>query len=166
MSAKSAMLVAILALFLCLSSTVAALYSPGNPVNCTAVEANCKTLADSTYLGKNTSYSGPSSQCNVTNLSAAKPLCGTNVLCLATFLTQGPSLPAPAPTGNSTNTNTTTSNMPTGMYVPTVVDMTDAFIALYDSSKCGKNAAVAQAATSVGAMLVVATIVSVLSTLM
>lgn len=52
MSTKSAMLVAILAFFLCLSSTVAALYSPGNPVNCTAVEANCKTLADSTYLGK------------------------------------------------------------------------------------------------------------------
>ena len=52
MSAKSAMLVAILALFLCLSSTAAALYSPGNPVNCTAVAANCKTFVDSTYLGK------------------------------------------------------------------------------------------------------------------
>ncbi|KAF8986936.1 hypothetical protein CPC16_005564 [Podila verticillata] len=164
MSAKSAMLVAILALFLCLSSTAAALYSPGNPVNCTAVAANCKTFVDSTYLGKNSSYSGPSSQCNVTNLSAAKPLCGTNILCLATFLVQGPSVPAPAPTGNSTNT--TTSNMPTGMYVPTVVDVTAAFIDLYDSSKCGTNAAVAQAATSVGAMLIVATIVSVFSTLM
>lgn len=104
----------------------------------------------------------PSSFLHVTK--TAKPLCGTNVICMATFLTQGPSVPVPAPTGNSTNT--TTPNIPNGMYVPTTVDMTDAFINLYDLTKCGKNAAIAQTATSVGAMLIVATIVSVLSTMM
>ncbi|KAF9328606.1 hypothetical protein BG006_008230 [Podila minutissima] len=169
MSAKSTMLVAIVAFILCLSSTVVAadLYSPGSPVNCTLVKQHCKALAESTYLGKNASYSGSSSQCNVTNLSAAKPLCETKIVCLATFLTSGNvTIPAPVPTQGTNGTNSTVPKAPITPYIPTTMDMTDALIALYDTSKCGKNAAVAQAATSVGAMLLVGTIVSVLSTML
>ncbi|KAG0331345.1 hypothetical protein BG000_010986 [Podila horticola] len=169
MSAKSTMFVAILAFILCLSSTVVAadLYSPGSPVNCTLVKEHCKTLADSTYLNKNTTYQGSSPQCNATNLSAAKPLCETKIICLATFLATGNvTIPAPVPTQGTNGTNSTVPKAPITPYLFTTVDMTDALIALYDTSKCGKNAAVAQAATSVGAMLLVGTIVSVLSTML
>ncbi|KAG0030008.1 hypothetical protein BGZ81_003162 [Podila clonocystis] len=169
MSAKSAMLVAIVAFILCLSSTVVAadLYSPGSPVNCTLVKEHCKTLADSTYLGKNSTYQGSSSQCNVTNLSAAKPFCENKIICSATFLVpSNVTIPTPVPTQGTNGTNSTIPKAPTNMPYFTTVDMTDALIALYDVSKCGKNAAVAQAATSVGAMLLVGTIVSVLSTML
>ncbi|KAG0028123.1 hypothetical protein BGZ82_008605 [Podila clonocystis] len=168
MSAKSAMLVAIVAFILCLSSTVVAadLYSPGSPVNCTLVKEHCKTLAESTYRNKTLTYQSHSAQCNVTNLSAAKPFCETKIICLATFLNAGNvTIPTPVPTQGTNGTNSTIPKAPSMSYF-TSVDMTDALIALYDVSKCGKNAAVAQAATSVGAMLLVGTIVSVLSTML
>ncbi|KAG0327948.1 hypothetical protein BG004_002645, partial [Podila humilis] len=53
MSSKSAILIAILAFFLCLSSTVAAdLLIPGNPVNCTIFKETCKKHAEEQFLNK------------------------------------------------------------------------------------------------------------------
>jgi len=51
---KSSMMMAIFAMFLCLSSTVAAadLYTPGGPgtpVNCTLWADHCKALTSATY---------------------------------------------------------------------------------------------------------------------
>ncbi|KAF8941082.1 hypothetical protein EDD21DRAFT_349532 [Dissophora ornata] len=196
-TAKSSMMMAVLALFLCLSSTVAAadLYSPGNPLNCTAWIANCQTLTTSVYGGgKNSSYTGPSAQCNVTNLSSAQPLCGENVICLATFLVQtdnstvsatttaatiaGTTTTVSATTSASASsatsatsataaaTTTTSSSSLSSVYTVVSVDLTSQLLALYDTSKCGTSAAVAQAATSLGALVAVASIVSFMSNML
>ncbi|KAG0365407.1 hypothetical protein BC939DRAFT_446568 [Gamsiella multidivaricata] len=174
---KSTMMIAIFGLFLCLTSTVAAadLYNPGKPLNCTTWADNCKALTLATYgNGKNETYTGPSSQCNVTNLSGAQPLCGENVICLATFLikagtvtTTTTTAATPAPTGtNSTsggNTTVTTPG-PSSMYTVGSVDMTSQLLSMYDTLKC--SAAFVQAATSVTALLIVASIVSLMSNML
>ncbi|KAI1314667.1 hypothetical protein EDD11_001879 [Mortierella claussenii] len=187
---KSSMMMAILAVFLCLSSTVAAadLYNPGNPFNCTAWANNCQALGTVTYGGgKNTTYTGYAAQCNVTNLSGAQPLCNTKVICSATFLvSKGPapissSLPATTATTTTTvvggNGNGTTATTTAGAVVPTTnpistqytvgnVDMTAQLMAMYDTSKCPKSAAMAKAATSVVVMVAIGTIVSFMSHLL
>ncbi|KAG0301624.1 hypothetical protein BGZ98_008186 [Dissophora globulifera] len=183
-AAKSSIMMAILALFLCLSSTVVAadLYDPGQPLNCTQFTSNCKALSLATYGGgKNASYSGPSAQCNVTNLSSAQPLCGEKVICLATFLIKAgnssvPVVPLPTSTvaapganGTATTTNapasTPTSSGPSSPYTVGSVDLTAQLLAMYDTSKCASGA-LANVATSASAMVVIVSIVSVMSYLL
>ncbi|KAF9968616.1 hypothetical protein BGZ70_001352 [Mortierella alpina] len=176
MSASKMILLAMLAFVLSLASTVAAadLIDPGKPLNCTAFIANCKKLVIDTH-GKTSS---PSSQCNVTNLSAAKPLCGKNVICLAIFESKGNStVPAPVtptsaaaatPSGNATAAPTGAAPAPVaipGALGFVTIDMTEQILALYDTSKCG-NAAVAKAATSIGALLIIASVVSFMSNML
>ncbi|KAF9578979.1 hypothetical protein BGW38_004964 [Lunasporangiospora selenospora] len=171
---KSTFMVALLALVFCLASTVSAAerYNPGSPFNCTVFKANCGKLTGETF-GKNSSYSGPSAQCNVTNLEAAKPLCGLNVLCMATFTGRNPnvSTPLPTPSGNSTNGNSTNgTNTPTignpNMYSFSTEDLTEQLIGMYDTGKCPKNAAIAQAATSLTALVVMASLVSMMANML
>ncbi|KAF9193813.1 hypothetical protein BGZ51_002136 [Haplosporangium sp. Z 767] len=185
-ASMNSMMMAILALFLCLSSTVAAadLFNPGQPLNCTAFAANCRALTQETFgHGKNSSYNGVSTQCNVTNLTAAKPLCGKNVICLATFLVKrSPSDPGSVsttttalPSGiettttSATNPTTTSAGAPaptsTLQYTIGFEDLTDKLLAMYDISKCG-NAATAMAATSLGALIAVASIVSFMTNML
>ncbi|KAF9561204.1 hypothetical protein EC968_005831 [Mortierella alpina] len=179
MSAPKMILLAMLAFVLSLASTVAAadLIDPGKPLNCTAFIANCKKLVIDTH-GKNATYSSPSSQCNVTNLSAAKPLCGKNVICLAVFEYKGnATVPAPVtptsaavatPSGNATAAPTGAAPAPVaipGALGFVTVDMTEQILAMYDTSKCG-NAAVAKAATSIGALLIIASVVSFMSNML
>ncbi|KAG0003241.1 hypothetical protein BGZ79_001337 [Entomortierella chlamydospora] len=174
---KSTMMMAILALFLCMTSTVAAdLYSPGNPFNCTAFASNCQALTTSLYAGKNSTYQGPSYQCtNSSNLAAVQTLCAEKVLCLATFLvetdvnstvtpTTTTSAAAATPTGNSTTNSTTSAISLALQYSFTSVDVTSQLLAMYDTSKC--SAAVVQVATSFGALAVIATVVSMVSSML
>ncbi|KAG0245321.1 hypothetical protein BGX31_007519 [Mortierella sp. GBA43] len=156
---KSSVMLALLAMFLCLSSTVAAadLFAPGKPVNCTSWADHCKALTNDAYAGKNISYSGPSSQCNTTNLAAAQPLCGTNVLCMATFLISLPS------TGNTTTGGNSTTNSTGSMYTVGSVDMTSQLLAQYDANRC--SGAMMQAAVSFGAMMLVASMTTLFSML-
>ncbi|CAO3575105.1 unnamed protein product [Mortierella alpina] len=177
MSASKMIILAMLAFVLSLASTVAAadLIDPGKPLNCTAFIANCKKLVSDTH-GKNATFSSSSSQCNVTNLSAAKPLCGKNVICLAIFETKG-TVPAPVtptsaaaatPSGNATAAPTGVAPAPVaipGALGFVTIDMTDQILAMYDTSKCG-NAAVAKAATSIGALLIIASVVSFMSNML
>lgn len=93
-------------------------------------------------------------------LLLAQPLCGQNVLCMATFLVSGGSTPTP---GNSTN-GTTTSNTTTSMYSVGSVDLTKQLLEQYDISKC--SAAVIQAAASVGALLLVASMTTLFSSML
>ncbi|KAF8970247.1 hypothetical protein BGZ46_010554 [Entomortierella lignicola] len=174
---KTNMMMAILALFLCLTSTVTAssLYSPGKPLNCTAFADNCNTLAMSLY-SKNASFNGPSAQCNVTNLSAAQPLCNEKVICLATFLVMtnstnlavanSSSSVAAATTTSAAGVSTTSSAAPAtptngtssipNVYTVTSQDLTSQLIALYDTTKCGSGAV----ATTVSAFVIIATVIS------
>ncbi|KAI8363604.1 hypothetical protein B0O80DRAFT_421318 [Mortierella sp. GBAus27b] len=186
---KSSVMLALLAMFLCLSSTVAAadLFAPGKPVNCTSWADHCKALTNDAYAGKKyvfmiaiapstdlkeetqdaqspldppwlcISYSGPSSQCNTTNLAAAQPLCGTNVLCMATFLISLPS------TGNTTTGGNSTTNSTGSMYTVGSVDMTSQLLAQYDANRC--SGAMMQAAVSFGAMMLVASMTTLFSML-
>ncbi|KAF9101987.1 hypothetical protein BGX27_011236 [Mortierella sp. AM989] len=163
-TAKSTMMMAILALFLCLSSTVAAadLYNPGSPVNCTTWGTNCDALVTSIFKNNNT-FSSSSKQCNVTNLSGAQPLCNVKVICLATFLVPGNTTILP-PAGNGTNSTAGTKPISSGITVATE-DMTSKLLAMYDTSKCS-SASIAQIATSVSALVILATIISLLSTML
>ncbi|KAF9930389.1 hypothetical protein FBU30_000520 [Linnemannia zychae] len=172
------LIVAVLALFICLSSTAQAAFEPGNPFNCTAFQKNCRSVADTTYGGgKNTSYSGVSARCNVTNISNGmcttpeqednfqcettevnidtKPLCGLNVVCTATFLIQ-----AAAP-----NT-TVNSSSPNGIYTVGAEDLTTQLLSQYDTSKCPKSAANAKTATTIVAMLAIASLVTFMSSML
>ncbi|KAF9347912.1 hypothetical protein BGX26_000650 [Mortierella sp. AD094] len=174
---KSTMMMAILALFLCMTSTVTAanLYAPGSPFNCTAFANNCQTLTTSLYGGKNSSYQGPSTQCsNSSNLPAVQSLCNEKVLCLATFLVQSnastttttTTTAAAVPTGNGTTNGTVAPTRPiaSDLYTFTSVDVTSQLLDLYDTSKC--SAAIAQVATSFGALAVIATVVSMVSSML
>ncbi|KAG0215653.1 hypothetical protein BGX28_008899 [Mortierella sp. GBA30] len=178
-SKKTTVMIAIIALILCLSSTVATadLINPGKPFNCTDFAVHCKELTMTTYgNGKNASYSGPSTQCNTT-LPAAQPLCGEKVLCLATFLVKSDGTPPPTvplPIGNSnttavaTPTSAAAAAAPTsgaGVYSIATVDMTSQILGMYDTSKCA-NAAVAKAATSIGALVIIASVVSFMSSML
>ncbi|KAH7058243.1 hypothetical protein BKA57DRAFT_448856 [Linnemannia elongata] len=184
---KSSMIMAFLALFVCLSSTVMAaeLIDPGNPFNCTSVQATCKTLGASLYgNGKNATFSGANAQCNSSNISNAKPLCGINVVCTATFLTQvdtpAPGTPssssssavvAPTATASANGTTPTTAPKPaTGgsnfVYSFVTVDLTPQLLTMYNQDHCPKSAANAKMATSVVAMIAVASVVSFVSALL
>ncbi|KAF9108839.1 hypothetical protein BGX29_005750 [Mortierella sp. GBA35] len=186
---KSSMLMALVALFLCLSSTVMAaeLLEPGNPFNCTIFKTNCKNLGDLTFgNGKNSSYQGIQARCNVTNLSDAKNLCGQNVICTATFLLQvgaNPNPPAGSTATTTTTTTTTAGATPTngtapppssttkpstsnGMYTIGSADLTAQLVGQYNTEKCGKNAANAKVATSLAAMIVIASVISFMSSVL
>ncbi|KAF9904990.1 hypothetical protein EC991_002172 [Linnemannia zychae] len=188
---KSSMIMAFLALFVCMSSTVmaAGTVDPGNPFNCATLKATCKTIADASYA-KNASYSGMQAQCNVTNLSnasphiprnnpqTAKPLCGVNVICTATFLievsgTNPPAVPTTTSAAPATPTNGTTPAVPpkpaapNGMYTLGTVDLTPQVLEQYDTSKCPTSAAShVKAASSVAAMVVVASVVAFMSSML
>ncbi|KAF9546468.1 hypothetical protein EC957_009681 [Mortierella hygrophila] len=187
-AAKSSMIMAFLALFVCLSSTVMAaeLIDPGNPFNCTTIQTNCRALGVQVY-GTNATFNGANALCNVTNISNAKPLCGINVVCTATFLVQ---VAAPAPgassssaaiavptaTANGTTTTTTTiAPVPTQaaavtgsnfVYTIASADLTPQLLAEYNQDHCPKSAANAKMATSVVAMIAVASVVSFVSALL
>ncbi|KAF9133287.1 hypothetical protein BGW39_010104 [Mortierella sp. 14UC] len=179
--AKSSMIMAFLALFVCMSSTVmaAGTVDPGTPFNCTTLKTTCKTIADASYA-KNASYSGTIAQCNVTNLSNAKPLCGMNVICTATFLIEVPgSNPPVVPTPTiatpaaTATTNGTAPVVPTkpatanGMITVGTVDMTPQLLEQYDTSKCPSSAATSvKAASSVVAMVVVASVAVFMSAML
>ncbi|KAF9363274.1 hypothetical protein BGX34_004525 [Mortierella sp. NVP85] len=170
---KSSMMMAIFAMFFCLSSTVAAadLYTPGGPgtpVNCTTWADHCKALTVATYgEGKNSSYTGASPRCNVTNISAAQPLCGVNVACVATFLirTDGSTAPPAAGNGTTGGNSTTGGNgtISTGGYKVASVDMTSELLAMYDAKKCS-NAV--RAVVSFGALVIVASITTLFSSML
>ncbi|KAF9151682.1 hypothetical protein BG015_006361 [Linnemannia schmuckeri] len=184
-AAKSSMIMAFLALFVCLSSTVMAaeLIDPGNPFNCTTFQTNCKALGVEVYgNGKNATFSGANALCNVTNVSNAKPLCGINVVCTATFLVQV-AAPAPgtpssssssafvAPTATANGTSPTPTPKPAtggsnGVYTIASADLTPQILAKYNQDHCPKSAANAKMATSVVAMVAVASIVSFMSALL
>ncbi|GJJ69592.1 hypothetical protein EMPS_01939 [Entomortierella parvispora] len=190
-STKSSLMMAILAVFVCVSSTVQAadLYSPGNPLNCTAWTQNCQTLSDSIYgNGKNASYTSISATCtNETTLSGAMDLCNDKVTCLATFMlmsnavvmaaepsasaaptaassaaaatTSGASSSAPAATGT-----TPSGPAPTGpVYSVGSVNLTSQLLAMYDTSKCGKSAAAAKMVTSAAAAALVASVITLMT---
>ncbi|KAG0276672.1 hypothetical protein BGZ95_007206 [Linnemannia exigua] len=178
---KPSMIMAFLALFVCMSSAVmaAGTLDPGQPLNCTILKETCKSLADASY-GKNASYSGINARCNVTNLSNAKPLCGVNVVCTATFLFEVSTNPNPIPVPTVTtaapaatpSTNGTapapvpTTKPPNGMYTIGAVDMTPQLLEQYDQGKCPTSAANAKVASSVLAMMVIASIASFMSAML
>ncbi|KAF9138684.1 hypothetical protein BGX30_008891 [Mortierella sp. GBA39] len=188
-AAKSSMIMAFLALFVCLSSTVMAaeLIDPGNPFNCTTIQTNCRALGVQVY-GTNATFNGANALCNVTNISNAKPLCGINVVCTATFLVQvaspAPGTPsssssaaiaAPTATANGTITTTTAASVPTQaaaavgsnfVYTIASADLTPQLLAEYNQDHCPKSAANAKMATSVVAMIAVASVVSFVSALL
>ncbi|KAG0291054.1 hypothetical protein BGZ96_005554 [Linnemannia gamsii] len=183
-AAKSSMIMAFLALFVCLSSTVMAaeLYEPGNPFNCTTFQANCKALGVETYgNGKNASFSSASAQCNVSNIANAKPLCGLNVVCTASFVIQVQA-PAPGvttttssaavPTATVNGTSPTTAPKPpvtggtNGVFTVASADLTPQLLAKYNLDHCAKSAANVKMATSIAAMVAVASIVSFMSSLL
>ncbi|KAK3822086.1 MAG: hypothetical protein JOS17DRAFT_754834 [Linnemannia elongata] len=184
--AKSSMIMAFLALFVCLSSTVMAaeLIDPSNPFNCTSIQTTCRALGVEVYgNGKNATFQGANALCNSTNISNAKPLCGINVVCTATFLVQVaapvPGTPSSsssaisAPTATATTNGTAPSPTPkpatggsNGIYTIGSADLTSQLLAKYNQDHCPKSAANAKMATSVVAMVAVASIVSFVSALL
>ncbi|KAF8947901.1 hypothetical protein BGZ47_007434 [Haplosporangium gracile] len=184
-AAKTYIIMTFLALFICLSSTVMAaeLIDPGNPFNCTTFETNCRALGVAVYgNGKNATFSGANALCNVTNISNAKPLCGINVVCTATFLVQvaapAPGTPssssssavvAPTTTANGTSPTPTPKPATSGsnsVYTIVAADLTPQLLAEYNQDHCPKSAANAKMATSVAAMVAIASIVSFMSVLL
>lgn len=110
----------------------------------------------------------------------AKPLCGINVVCTATFLVQV-AAPAPGASSSSSAVSTPTATVngttpsPTpkpatggsnGMYTIASADLTSQLLAKYNQDHCPKSAANAKMATSVVAMVAVASIVSFVSALL
>lgn len=113
----------------------------------------------------------------------AKPLCGINVVCTATFLVQVaapvPGTPSSsssaisAPTATATTNGTAPSPTPkpatggsNGIYTIGSADLTSQLLAKYNQDHCPKSAANAKMATSVVAMVAVASIVSFVSALL
>ncbi|KAG0056449.1 hypothetical protein BGZ83_004956 [Gryganskiella cystojenkinii] len=168
------MMIALLALLFCASSTVqAADYDFSHPSNCTAWSANCRILTDLTYgNGKNGSYTSDSAICaNSSSATAAQPLCQNKVTCYATFMNFGAFNAVINAAGNTTTSSTTAGTVPTatsssgpkpsGVYSVGSIDMTAQLLKMYDTSKC--SAAAAQAVTSAVAVAIVATVLSVMS---
>ncbi|KAG0236824.1 hypothetical protein BGW42_002692 [Actinomortierella wolfii] len=162
---RSTLISTLFAVFvLCLSVVRAAdLYTPGNPFNCTAFKDNCRSLVVSRYGGsKNATVTSvsASSQCNGT-ITDAKPLCEVKVACFAVLgSTNQPVAPPPMP-GNGTNATSGTPIPATFTKIP----LTDDIIAMYDTGKCangnGANGLL-QASTSMGALMTLVAIVSVI----
>lgn len=110
-------------------------------------------------------------------------MCGINVVCTATFLTQvdtpAPGTPsssssavvAPTATASANGTIPTTAPKPaTGgsnfVYSFVTVDLTPQLLTMYNQDHCPKSAANAKMATSVVAMIAVASVVSFVSALL
>ncbi|KAF9985839.1 hypothetical protein BGZ65_009700, partial [Modicella reniformis] len=85
-----------------------------------------------------------------------QPLCGQNVICLATFINKNET-PTTGGGNGTTGGNSTTGGTPK-MYTVTSMDMTKQLMDLYDSSKC--SAAVMKIATSLGALITIGSIVT------
>jgi hypothetical protein len=108
-------------------------------------------------------------------------LCGLNVVCTASFLVQV-SAPAPgtpsasssaaAPTATTNGTGPIPTSKPpatggtNGVYTVATADLTPQLLAKYNQDKCPKSAANAKMATSIAAMVAVASIVTFMSSLL
>jgi hypothetical protein len=92
----------------------------------------------------------------------AKPLCGVNVACVATFVINAP----PASGNGTTGGNSTTGGngtISTGGPRVASVDMTNELLAMYDVKKCS-NAV--RAVVSFGALVIVASITTLFSSML